>query len=186
MYKVTVAPATEIITTAELKVQARYESADTSQDTLILNKIKAARQWIEKFCGLAMISQTVEMRLPYIPKFIHLECQPYLSGLVIQYQDGDDVQQTLSSTEYDIDDFSAPTKIKVFRIPTISCDTKVNPVVITYVAGYGAAVTDVPESLREATLILATKMEAIRVEPSKALGLIGNLIEPYTQHYARV
>lgn len=186
MYKVTTEPAVPVITTAEFKAQARYESSDTSQDAVIDRKIAAATKLIERHCHIAMIDQAIETRYPCFDTYLPLEVVPYQSSLVVQYQDCDDVQQTLASSKYDLDEFSSPQRIKIFDAPAISSETKAMPVVVTYTAGYGENASDVPAPLREAVLIIATHWEAYRTDPQRALLSVDYLIDPYRQHYARI
>lgn len=186
MYKVITAAATPVLTAAEFKAQARYESSDTSQDAVIERKIAAATIVIERHCHVAMVEQTVETRFPCFAEYLPLECVPYRSGITVQYQDADDTTQSLAASAFDLDDYSAPMRLKIFNQPTISIESKAQPVVVTYVAGYGTTAADVPAPLVEAVLIVATHWEAYRSNPEKVLMMVDYLIDPYRQDYARV
>ena len=184
MFKRIVHPTVEPISIEDLKIQARYSLTDTSQDTLFTRKIKAARTWIERYCRIAMISQSVEQKYSFFPSCIPLECTSYLDTLVITYKDKNDADQTLASSEYEIVSQGDMTYVYMIGTMPAIAAKRIYPITVTYNAGFGDAATDVPADLQEAVLILATKMEADRVDPDAAIGLIGHLIHTYKNQYA--
>ena len=170
-----------------MKAHARYEALDTSQDTILGIKIAAARSWIERYCQIAMINQTVTMKLSgWSGGEILLECTPYASGLTIKYFDTNDEEQTLSESLRDINDYTAPPKVGIYDLPGLSTKRS-SPITVTYVAGFGADVDSVPPELREAILILATSSDVTRtIDAGTALGLVGHLIHTYKNEYAKI
>lgn len=187
MYKVSTPPAVEPVSLELMKAHARYEIADTSQDLVLPIKITAARRWIEKYCHIAMINQTITTKLSgWSNGVVLLECTPYASDLVVKYYDVEDTEQTLDPALRDINDYTAPPRVGIYDRPELS-DTKAMPITITYVAGFGADADSVPAELREAILILATSSDVNRtIDTDSALGLVGHLIHPYKNEYAKI
>ena len=188
MYKVITAPDVEPISLDEFKAQARYPiGISDPQDGIFNIKIRAARTAIEKLCSIAMITRTLEMGLPSLATRIPLEVTPVTSkeDITIKYKDQDNQEKTLAPDKYDLDDYTAPPAIVIHEPPAISYSS-VNPIKITYKAGYGATPSDVPADLREAVLIIATKMEAQRINAGNIMGLVGHIIDNYRNHYGRI
>lgn len=189
MYKVITPPAVEPITVNDLKAQARYEIEVSPQDDILLNKVVAARQFIENHCAVAMIDQEIEIKYPCFNQFLPLEVTPNagVGSLYVRYIDTDDVEQTLLASDYELLDYTSPNYVKIFldSFPELHAKRSA-PVRITYTAGFGASADDVPADLKEAVLIIATRFEAERINPDKALGLVGHLINHYKNYYGRL
>jgi len=184
MYTITTPPTSEPISLSLLKAYARYAESDTSQDESLNLSIAAARQWIERYCRIAIMPQTVTMRVrSWGAGVILLECTPYASALTITYKDSEGANQTLPTTEYDIDTYSAPPRINLYSQPSLQTNNSL-PITITYVAGYGA---DTPSDLKKAVLILATTMDVNRtLTDDVAFGIVGHYIHAYKNEYAAI
>jgi len=171
----------------ELKAQARYEiTSDPTLEATLTQKIKAARIWIERYCQIAMLEQTIEIRYPCFPSRLPMEVTPIRSITHLKYWDANKAEQTVTATDYRLNDWtSTPYLHLLIDVPTVY-EKYDDPVNLQYKAGFGTTADDVPDDLKEAVLILATKMEADRIEPGKALGLVGNLIHTYKNEYARL
>lgn len=150
---VTSAPATEILTTSETK---GYLKVDTSaDDTLIGNMVKAMRQHAEQYLGQALITQTIEEKIDTFPATneFFLGAAPVQSITSIQYVDTDGATQTWDSANYILDAHRKHARITpAYATTWPSVRAQTNAITITYVAGYGDNVTDVPETIREAIL----------------------------------
>lgn len=165
--KLITAPATEPISTAEAKAFLRIDTA--TEDTLIDNQIKTARIYCEEYTGRALINQTyefyldgfseIEIRLwegiktgadlTYRKPYISLPRSPLSSVTNIYTFDDADNGTVFSSSSYYVDSVSQPGKVVLRKGQTYPTSLRVaNAVKITYVAGYGASATDVPEALR--------------------------------------
>lgn len=80
---------------------------------------------------------------------------PLISVTSITYIDTDGVSQTLATTEYDVDTSKEPGRIaEAFDKTWPETRAQVNAVTVRYKAGYGTASTDVPETIRQAMLLL--------------------------------
>lgn len=178
------APVSEPITLDEMRLHLGItQTTDTSRDSVIQTRIKAARSWAEKFTRRPFITQTFTGYYDNWP-----ECgdytyrfdlrSPVQSVTSIKYIDEDGTQQTLSASLYDVDK-SSPDR--VFVIPKYGQDWPTvreynNAVEIIYVAGYGAAAA-VPEDIKEALRFIVGQWEVF--QPS-----IEGVMRPFTIPYA--
>lgn len=150
--ELTSAPAVEPISTAEAKLFLRVDH--TTDDTLIASLIKAARRSCELFQNRVYITQTWKLYLDEFPeKEIRLPFSPVQSVSSVTYVDADGDTQTLSASTYQVDAKGVKPSIYLapdtLTWPTTQTD-KINAVTVTFVAGYGAAGSDVPEHIRAA------------------------------------
>jgi uncharacterized phiE125 gp8 family phage protein len=125
----------------------------TEEDLLLAIWIQAAREKIEERTGRSLITQGRQIKLDYFPCHIELMNGPVQAdSIVIKYFDEDEVEQTLSNTEYWVDTHSPIARIVVKNNwPSTKCMP--NAVTIDYNAGYGDTADDVPGSLRSACLL---------------------------------
>lgn len=150
------APASEPVTAAEVKNYAKIDSGVTTDDTLIDALITAARLRCEQYTRRALINQTWDLGLDYVPTcdFIELPKAPLSSVTsVTSYVDGD-TATVFSASNYNVNTWSQPGKI-ILRHDAVWPDGELrtsNPMVIRFVAGYGASASNVPAALRAAIL----------------------------------
>jgi len=150
---VTSAPAVEPLTLAEAKLHLRYESTD--EDDRITSLIKAARIHAEMFTGKAMITQTFTWKLDGFPTYFRVPRSPLQSVTSIAYLDANNASQTLASSVYSVDTYSVQPRIVLAfnQVWPVTYDA-IDCVTVTFVAGYGASGSSVPETLRQAMLLL--------------------------------
>jgi uncharacterized phiE125 gp8 family phage protein len=151
-------PSVEAVSLSELKAHLRIDHAD--DDVALASLIKACRQWVERDIGRALITQTWRLKLDSWPKTaIVLHHSPVQSVTSITYVDAAGATQTLAATEYVVDTDSQPGLICLaYGKSWPSLRGQPRDVTVTFVAGYGAAGTDVPYELRQA-LLLRAQME---------------------------
>lgn len=128
----------------------------TSEDTYLTSLITAARQYCEDFQGRAYITQTFELALPYFPREIEIPKGNLQAVDSITYKNSAGVTTTLTvNTDY-------VTSIRgiVGRVVPAYSKTwpsfipfPLDPVIITFTAGYGTA-ADVPEKVIQAMKLL--------------------------------
>ena len=170
------APAAEPISTAVAKLHLRVDVTD--DDVPIASLVVAARRACEKFTGRALITQTWELFLDSWPAGglaelwegtrtgpqtlldgqaagISLPRPPLQSVTTIKTYDDSDVATTFSSDDYFVDAVSEPGRV-VLRSGASwpQADRVANGIEITFVAGYGAAGSDVPDDLLQGMLTL--------------------------------
>lgn len=173
----TVAPATEPVTTTELKTYLAIDGTDF--DTLLGDLIEEARQEIEDTTGIAMINQTWKLSLdnwpgyrePWwdgvrqghinqlsgVPNEVRLPRYPLSSITSVTTYDEDSNSTSITVADvFDVDTQQRPGRIVLQSgqaWPVALRDT--NAIEIVYVAGYGAAASSVPAPLRAAVRNLA-------------------------------
>lgn len=155
------APAAEPVTTAEAKDHIRVDIA--TDDTYIDTLVKAARLWVERTTGLALVTQTWDGALDAFPGgdgAIVIPKYPLSSVTSITYHDDDLSTSTVfSSSNYQVDTLKRPPRIVLkdgVSWPTDSLRHS-SGVVVRLVAGYGAAST-VPEDIKHAVKLLVGSM----------------------------
>lgn len=147
------APATEPVTLTEAKNHLRVDISN--DDDLITALIQASREWIEKYTNSVLITQTWEYQRDYgFPHIFRLAKNPVQSVSSITYTDGDGVTQTVTASDYVLDENQWPAR--VYEACSASWPTtrvERNAVKVTFVAGYGAA-ADVPSPIKAAILLM--------------------------------
>lgn len=168
------APATEPVSVAELRTYLREPS---DQDAALTRLIKAAREYVEETCGLALISQTRELTLDAwpgggdglgwwdgvqdgaigsnAPRYVELPRGPLISITSVKTYDNTNAATTWSASSYFADTGNRPGRLAlldgaVWPMPTRSA----SGIVIRYVAGYADAAA-VPNALCLAVLQIA-------------------------------
>lgn len=154
--EISTAPATEPITLADAKLHLRVTGSD--EDTLITNLIVAARQWCENFQRRTYVTQTLKLYLDCFPfrTQIWLPRPPLQTVTSVVYTDTEGSDTTFATTHYNVDDKAEPGRIVLAYNdvwPTATLQTA-NGVTITYVAGYGDEASDVPQTVKQAMLLM--------------------------------
>ena len=159
-HKTSVEPTAEPVTLAELKEQLRIESSTTEDDAFLNSLIVSARQGIEAMLGKVLMSQTVVAKLDEFPedKFIDLPTPPVQSISSITYYDEDNASQTLSSSNYTLNDYIDPQRVELgsdYDWPATY--DRWDAITITYVAGFASA-DAVPSSIKAALKMVAAEL----------------------------
>lgn len=154
--KLVTAPATEPWTVSELKTHLRIDISD--DDTLLSGLLTAAREYVEEAARRALITQTWRLNLGTWPEGgeILLPRPPLQSVTSIVYKDSDGNSTTWSTSAYIVDTDSEPGRVVLAygeSWPSVTL-LPANPIIITYVAGYGDDATDVPGRLRRCISLL--------------------------------
>lgn len=153
MLRIDTAPASEPVTLAEAKAHLRVDSSD--EDALIGNLVKAAREYCELFTRRSFITTTWKLTLDKFPDTVELARSPAQSVTSIKYIDDDGVQQTFASASYLVDAESEPGRVTpVYGGSWPSARSQMNAVEVTFKAGYGDAAASVPQSAKQAILML--------------------------------
>ncbi len=189
-YRQTEAPESEPLALGEAK---RHTAIDHKADDAILrNLIKAAREQVEAETHRQLVTATWQLTLDHFPRYhtatirrerdrcechagntIYLERPPIQQVTSIKYIDTAGVQQTLATSEYQVDAISEPGRIKpAFGKVWPATRFQMNAVTVEFTAGYGAG-ADVPEAAREAMLLLVGHWYLNR----EAVGQVGSEIE---------
>lgn len=160
---VTTPGAVEPVTLAELKGHMRIDGDEDNAQITIYNA--AARGTVERYLNRQLITATFQYTLEQFPRgeFI-LPRPPLISVDTIQYVDTAGDTQTWASGNYQVDTNQEPGRVKpvtTASYPSTQSDTY-NAVTVAYDAGYGAATTDVPQSVRDAIMMFAAQLYEFR------------------------
>ncbi len=154
-----VSPSAEPITLAEAKTQMRVEHSD--DDTIIARFIDVAIAFVDVngALGKAMITQTWGEWLPSNLSTVTLTLGPVQSVAAIKYYDANNSLQTDTLSNYLVLGTPSFTTIRPkagFNWPvTFARDDAIK---IEYVIGYGDASSSVPQTIRQALLLLVAHM----------------------------
>lgn len=169
------APSADLIDVTAAKEHLRVDHSD--DDDLIAGLIAAATAHLDGWggtLGRCLINQTWRETFRCFPPCDRLRVRlaPVGSVTSITYRDAADVEQTLSTAAYAgpfTDALGAYVRLRNDAVWPSTYDRD-DAVSITYVAGYGAAPSDVPQGIRHAVLLLVGHWYANR-EPVN----IGNI-----------
>ncbi|MFN7722289.1 MAG: hypothetical protein ACK5PD_12770 [Pirellulaceae bacterium] len=144
-------PASEPVSIKQAKKQLELLEADDAHDEQLQLLIEVARDSVERDCGIAMLTQTVEHIQPGFYEAIQLQRRPVQSVTSVQYYDDGNVLRTLSASIWQLNQAKERIELQYEEDwPTTA--TRWDAVKVTYVAGYTSAAT-VPASLRQAMLL---------------------------------
>lgn len=152
--KRTTPPATSPVSLTEAKAHLRVDHTD--EDNLIESLIDAATSHFdgEGVLGRAIITQSWAQWVGQSPGWVRLNIATFQSLTSVEYYDTDNALQTATLTDFEIrleGDYVIIKPKTDFNWPLAY--TRQDAIKISYVAGYGDAPADVPQSIRQAILL---------------------------------
>lgn len=179
--KRTADPTVEPVTTEQLDSHLRGDGVLASEEGDLLDTlITAAREYVEEFTRRALITQSWTLVMDTwpgnsngdglgwwdgvregsitmgAPNFVELPMGPLISITSVTTYDDDNTPTVFSSSNYFADTNATPGQIILNTGTVWPVFTRTrNGIEIEYVAGYGAAATDVPAPLRQAVKMIA-------------------------------
>ncbi len=151
---------------------AAAPTTNTTTDPLLNDLIATAREQAELELGRYLITQTLEKYYDSFPEFFQLP--PIQTVTSITYLDSDGAEQTLAASNYIVDSKSIPSRItRAQSVTWPSTYDQVNAVKVTFVAGYGDAASDVPQSIRS-WMLTRIKHDFDNPNPVK----VGTIVSP--------
>jgi uncharacterized phiE125 gp8 family phage protein len=147
--QITVQPTTEPVTADEAKLHLRVDH--TADDALIAGLITAAREYCEGYQGRAYITRTYAYTVaPYAGTRINLPMAPIqeVTGVTVRLE-GEETETALTT-----DDYTLHLNGEFQGITPTNLPSSVETLTVTYTAGYGDAASDVPQSPKQAMLLL--------------------------------
>ncbi len=173
-------PAAEPVSVAEFKSFLRI--THDSEDSVLADYLKAARLFCENYTGKAFISRAYKIIFDRLddPNIIPLVKMPLVSVSTVKTYDLDNITTTVSSDDYSVDVDAGRILMKYGAVLNLPArDTRI--LEVDFTAGFGAAASDVPESIKQAILMKATQMYEERgdVPVSAPFDMIAALLKPY-------
>jgi uncharacterized phiE125 gp8 family phage protein len=160
VYKLATPPSVEPVSVTELKSQLRITS--TSQDVMLLQLIKAARQHAEDYLRYSIVSTSWVLYLDSFPASgepIWVQKSPMTSVTTLKYYNDSGVLITLvKNTDYVPDYNSMPARVYEAYGKTWPTTRLIpNAVEMAFTSGYATA-ADVPEQIKQAVLMIASSL----------------------------
>jgi hypothetical protein len=165
-------PSVEPISTADMKLHLRIESAVTADDNLIDAMIQAVREKVEHYLNRKLITQTWALWLDGIPRYarnepiwegvveahinildkganyIEIPIGPVQSVSSVKYYTTDNSENDFSSANYYVDTALQTPRVVLNYGQTWPTGLRHQKnIEVTFIAGYGDAGSDVPESI---------------------------------------
>jgi uncharacterized phiE125 gp8 family phage protein len=144
---VTVAAGSEPVTATQVKQQCGIATADTSYDALITRMIASERSFVEKYCGIRIVTQTIVAKCDAFCDFARLPFGPVQSISSVTYVDVDGATQTLATSVYEVraDNLQASMVLKYNQVwPTTQVGSRIT---VTAVVGYASVPSDIVSAI---------------------------------------
>lgn len=150
------APTVEPVLPADLMAHARIDYVESD----LAGYIAAARKWCETYTRRQFITATWRLTLDYFPcGCIEPPIAQLLTVSSITYIDTAGTSQAWSSSSYNVDVYSLPGRIEpVYGEVYPSTREQNNAVTVTFTAGYGAAASNVPDTVKTAIKLMAAHL----------------------------
>lgn len=186
---VTAGPGAEPLALDQAKAQCRVDPSVTDDDGLITGLISAARQHVELYCNVRLLTQTVAMRCAVWDDLKRFPDGPLQSITTIGYVDSDGVAQTLDQSVYSpmLYGLSPGVRLAYNQSWPNSLLSAADAITVTAIAGYGDAATDVPQPLLQAMLLMISQWYDARedYEPGYRLVTLPNASDALLANFRR-
>lgn len=149
-------PSANILTLSDAKDHCFVTSTDADVEGILTTLITVAREYAEARTWRQVVPATYKLFLDdFPPNIIELRKPPVISVDSIKYYDPNDVLQTVSSSDYQVDIDSEPGRIEPDG-SWPSADDRLNAVEITFQAGYDASddYHKLPKKIKQAMLLM--------------------------------
>jgi len=144
----TVAAASEPVDLATAKAHLRVDADDENAGISAL--IAAARDYVELYCGIAIVQRTVTIKCDGFADFAALPLVPLISVSSVSYVDGTGATQTLAGSVYEAraDGMDASIVLKNGQSwPDVQDGSRIT---VTAVVGFAT----IPDAIKHAILLL--------------------------------
>jgi uncharacterized phiE125 gp8 family phage protein len=142
---VTAPPDAEPVTLAQARQQCQV--SDSSKDDLLGRLIASERAFVEKYCGIRVMTQTLTLKCDDFSNFERVPAAPVQSVLSISYVDTYGATQTLDPAIYEVraDGLDAAIVLKFGQFwPAIQRGSRIT---VTLVAGFAAPESDLVSAI---------------------------------------
>ena len=146
--------AVDVLGMSRVKEHLRVDG--TQDDDLIRTYAQAAFGHIEGVTWRALITQTLKLTLPRFRIPIYLPRDPIQSVDAVTYVDTNGAEQTLTeSTQWVAYTNSTPVEVRpAYQVSWPSSRFVPDAIRVTFTAGYGTTVRDLPDSIVQAALLI--------------------------------
>jgi uncharacterized phiE125 gp8 family phage protein len=177
MLKLKTAPIVEPVLNTDIQTYLRLDS--TAYNTTLTNYAIMARRQAEDYTRRAFINQTWYLMLDAweIPDVIKIPRPPLVSATITTYDDNG-TPSTQAPASYTVDTYSEPGRISLNPGYAWNYTRDLNGMLIEFVAGYGAASTNVPVDI-----IMAITEAAALYYNSGELGYLPRKIQDRLKPY---
>lgn len=153
-------PTATPVERAEVKAQVKIDASVTADDTYVDALIEAAIEYAQERTRRQFINATYKYYLDDFPgssQILEIPKPSLQSITSITYVDTNGDTQTWNSSLYEVDTKSEPGRLQPINGESYpSVFNQLNAVIITFVAGYGGAATDVPDVVKHALKLLCS------------------------------
>jgi uncharacterized phiE125 gp8 family phage protein len=171
----------EPITAAEAKTYARISSS--TEDTLTESLIKSARRHAEAITQRQLVNATWRLTLDWFPSWQIILPRPPLSSVssIVYDEIEEGTATTMSASDYRVQTDPEPGTVEPSYDAALWPTARVQSgaVRITYVAGYGAAGSSVPEDIRTAIKWLVNHWLEERLPTSEVPPAFRQMLMPF-------
>lgn len=183
-YKLITAPTLDPVTLAEAK--ARLRVTHSAEDALITDLIKSATILFEEETESKVMPQVWERTVDNFPDAIQLDTYPVTGVVTLKYTDANNVEQTLASNSYLLDnssDRSSSWIVPAYGYAWPSTYSGINGVRVRFNAGYANAAA-VPYPIKQWIMLQVGNWYANRESVNvgnivSKLDYVDNLIKPF-------
>jgi len=173
----------EPITPEDAKLWLRLDH--TTEDTLLHSLIQMVREQVEER-GIAVITQTWDLRLDRFPSVIRIPKTPVEEVSSINYIDVNGDTQLLAESGYTVDIQSTPARIvPAYGTSWPNTRSEPNAVTVRFVAGYGLGATpgEIPERILQAMRLALTTAYTMRADHAAAETAVARVLDNYALYY---
>jgi len=157
-YATTLPPAAEALTLADVKAHLRID--DAGEDGLLSGLIAVARAHLEQTAGLALISRPMRLWRDAWPcaNVLDIAIGQAITDIRVYDATGSEISVDLGGLV--LDGAARPARLWMKNMPAPG--QAVNGIEIDFIAGFGEAGADVPDTLKRAMLIHIALMYEFR------------------------
>lgn len=178
-------PVSEPVTVAEAKAHLRIDGS--AEDALFASLIVTSRLHIEAALGLALVTQSWQLRLDAWPPdaSVDIPLRPLQSILAIRVRDTAGIAALVPAETYQVDLVSAPPRIFPVGVTWPAPGLRRAGIEIDLTAGYGSAADNVPAPIRQALLMLVAHWyehrDPVEIGSSEARipAAVSQLLQPF-------
>lgn len=169
---------TEIISQSEINNFIKYDENESTENDLILDMVKAARELLEKYLNISMKQKTYVLEFDgwsVDANLVDVPFGPVVSIASVKQVDNEGTETPLTSaTDY----VSRGEQFKTIFLPYVVSDYRY---IVEYVAGYGPGTETLPEALKQAVMDLVKFWYQREEQDMSIPATIKSKVAPYSQ-----